>query len=51
MKKSTRKTALTKVQVFNQKNHRALATQPLFTAHPESMLPLLSMIGQAQLSI
>ena len=25
--------------------------QPLFTAHPESMLPLLSMIGQAQLSI
>ena len=50
MKKSTRKTALTKVQVFN-KNHRALAMQPLFTAHPESMLPLLSMIGQAQLSI
>ena len=50
MKKSTRKTALTKVQVFNQ-NHRALAMQPLFTAHPESMLPLLSMIGQAQLSI
>ena len=55
MKKSTRKTALTKrqqtkLQVFD-KNHKALATQPLFTAHPESMLPLLSMIGQAQLSI
>ena len=50
MKKSTRKTALTKLQVFN-KNNQALATQPLFTAHPESMLPLLSMIGQAQLSI
>ena len=50
MKKSTRKTALTKLQVFN-KNNKALATQPLFTAHPESMLPLLSMIGQTQLSI
>ena len=60
MKKSTGKTALTKaqstklqstkLQVIN-KTHAGLSTQPLFTAHPESMLPLLSMIGQAQLSI
>ena len=65
MKKSTGKTALTKAQSTKlqcsklqgtklqviKKTHTGLSTQPLFTAHPESMLPLLSMIGQAQLSI
>ena len=60
MKKSTGKTASSnlqgvklqgkKLQVIN-KNHQALGNLPLFTAHPESLLPLLSMIGQAQLSI
>lgn len=50
MKKSTRKGQSPKLQVINK--HRAsLHTQPLLQANPQAALPLLSMIGQAQLSI
>jgi transposase-like protein len=44
MKEST-----TKVRVIDKPN--ALMAQPLLLAHPQAALPLLSMIGQAQLSI
>jgi putative transposase len=50
MKKSTRKGRFPKLQVLN-KFQAALNTQPLLQANPEAVLPLLSMIGQAQLSI
>lgn len=50
MKKSTRKRQSLKLQVVN-KNRAALDAQPLLQANPEAALSLLSMIGQAQLSI
>ena len=50
MKKSTRKGQSPKLQVVN-KNWAALETQPLLMANPRAALPLLSMIGNAQLSI
>ena len=50
MKKSTRKGQSPKLQVVN-KNWAALESQPLLMANPQAALPLLSMIGQAQLSI
>lgn len=50
MKKSTRKAQSLKLQIVN-KNWPVLDTQPLLHANPQAALPLLSMIGQAQLSI
>ena len=50
MKKSTRKGQSPKLQVLN-KHLAALGAQPLLQASPQAALPLLSMIGQAQLSI
>ncbi len=50
MKKSTRKTQSPKLQVVN-KNWAGLQSQPLLMANPQAALPLLSMIGNAQLSI
>jgi transposase-like protein len=50
MKKSTRKGQLPKLQVVNQ-YRAALAATPLLQANPQAALPLLSMIGHAQLSI
>ncbi|MBV8523197.1 MAG: transposase [Acetobacteraceae bacterium] len=50
MKKSTRKATSPKLQLVN-KNWAALQSQPLLMANPQAALPLLSMIGQAQLSI
>jgi len=50
MKKSTRKGQFLKLQVVN-KHWAALEAQPLLQANPQAALPLLSMIGQAQLSI
>jgi hypothetical protein len=50
MKKSTRKGNSPKLQVVN-KNRAALEAQRLLQANPQSALALLSMIGQAQLSI
>ena len=50
MKKSTRKGQCLKLEVVN-KNWAALEAQPLLQANPQAALPLLSMIGQAQLSI
>ncbi|MGQ0652160.1 MAG: IS256 family transposase, partial [Betaproteobacteria bacterium] len=50
MKKSTRKKQSPKLQVVN-KHWAALQVQPLLQANPQAALPLLSMIGQAQLSI
>jgi transposase-like protein len=50
MKKSTRKGQSLKLQVLN-KHWAALEAQPLLHANPQAALPLLSMIGQAQLSI
>jgi len=50
MKKSTRKTQSTKLQIMN-KDWAALQSQPLLMANPRAALPLLSMIGNAQLSI
>ncbi|OGA95178.1 MAG: hypothetical protein A3G27_08835 [Betaproteobacteria bacterium RIFCSPLOWO2_12_FULL_66_14] len=50
MNKSTRKAQLLKLQVVN-KSLAALDAQPLLMANPQAALPLLSMIGQAQLSI
>ena len=40
-----------KLQVTSKFNVNQLSQQPLFTTNPEAALPLLSMIGQAQLSI
>jgi transposase-like protein len=50
MKKSTRKGQSPKSHIVN-KNWTALQEQPLLMANPQAALPLLSMIGQAQLSI
>ena len=50
MKKSTRKMQSPKLQIAN-KYWAALGSQPLLQANPAAALPLLSMIGQAQLSI
>jgi len=50
MKKSTRKTQSPKLQVVN-KNWAGLQSQLLLMANPRAALPLLSMIGNAQLSI
>jgi putative transposase len=50
MKKSTRKMQSPKLQIAN-KYWSALGLQPLLQANPAAALPLLSMIGQAQLSI
>ena len=50
MKKSTRKNQFPKPHILN-KNWEMLETQPLLQANPQAALPLLSMIGQAQLSI
>ena len=50
MKKSTRKGQSLKLHVVN-KHWAALEAQPLLHANPQAALPLLSMIGQAQLSI
>jgi len=50
MKKSTRKRQSLKLQVVD-KNWAGLDAQPLLHANPQAALPLLSMIGQAQLSI
>lgn len=50
MKKSTRKAQSLKLQIVN-KNWAVLDAQPLLHANPQAALPLLSMIGQAQLSI
>ena len=50
MKKSTRKGQSPKSHIAN-KNWTALQEQPLLMANPQAALPLLSMIGQAQLSI
>jgi transposase-like protein len=50
MKKSTRKMQSGKLQIAN-KYWAALGSQPLLQANPAAALPLLSMIGQAQLSI
>ena len=51
MKKSTRKVQSPKLQIVSKLNRAALETQPLLTANPQSALPLLAMVGQAQLSI
>ena len=51
MKKSTRKGQTPKLQIVNKMNLAALESQPLLTANPQAALPLLAMIGQAQLSI
>ena len=51
MKKSTRKGQTPKLQVVSKMNRAALEAQPLLTANPQAALPLLAMIGQAQLSI
>ena len=50
MKKSTRKRQSPKFQIVN-KHWAALESQPLLLANPQAALPLLSMIGQAHLSI
>ena len=50
MKKSTRKAQSPKLQVVS-KHLASLGSQPLLMANPQAALPLLSMIGQAQLSI
>ena len=50
MKKSTRKNQSSKPHIVH-KNWAALQEQPLLMANPQAALPLLSMIGQAQLSI
>ena len=50
MKKSTRKGQSPNLQVVN-KNWAGLESQPLLMANPQAALPLLSMIGKAQLSI
>ena len=50
MKKSTRKNQSPKPHIVN-KNWEMLESQPLLQANPQAALPLLSMIGQAQLLI
>ena len=50
MKKSTRKAQSPKLQIVSE-HLASLGSQPLLMANPQAALPLLSMIGQAQLSI
>jgi putative transposase len=50
MKKSTCNEAASKFQVVDKKEAAATA-QPLFAANPEAVLPLLQMIGKAQLTL
>ena len=50
MKKSTRKMQSPKLQIAN-KHWAVLGAQPPLQANPAAALPLLSMIGQTQLSI
>ena len=45
------KQSIAKLRLANKSDIAGLNTQPLFTANPAAALPLLSMIGQAQLSI
>ena len=45
------KKSISKLHVANKSDILRLASQPLFAANPEAALPLLSMIGKAQLSI
>ena len=45
------KQSIAKLRVANKSDIAQLNAQPLFSANPEAVLPLLSMIGQAQLSI
>ena len=40
-----------KLRVANKFSVSQLSEQPLFATNPEAALPMLSMIGQAQLSI
>lgn len=48
---TTVKQSKSKLRVVNKSDVAHLSEQPLFAANPEAALPLLSMIGQAQLSI
>lgn len=48
---TTVKQSKSKLRVVNKSDDAHLSEQPLFAANPEAALPLLSMIGQAQLSI
>ena len=48
---TTVKQSIAKLRVANKSDIARLTAQPLFAANPEAALPLLSMIGQAQLSI
>ena len=48
---TTMKQSIAKLHVTNKSDIARLTAQPLFVANPEAALPLLSMIGQAQLSI
>ena len=48
---TTVKQSKPKLQAINKARLASLSEQPLFATHPEAVLPLLSMIGQAQLSI
>ena len=50
MKKSTRKIQSSKLQIVS-KQFASLGSQPLLMANPQTALPLLSMVGHAQLSI
>ena len=45
------KQSIAKLRVANKSDIARLTAQPLFAANPEAALPMLSMIGQAQLSI
>ena len=48
---TTVKQSIAKLHVANKSDIARLNAQPLFGANPEAALPLLSMIGQAQVSI
>ncbi len=48
---TTMKQSKSKLHVANKSDVLRLETQPLFATNPEAALPLLSMIGKAQLSI
>lgn len=48
---TTVKQSKPKLRVANKSSVAQLSDQPLFATNPEAALPLLSMIGQAQLSI
>jgi hypothetical protein len=48
---TTMKQSIAKLRVANKSDITRSTQQPLFAANPEAVLPLLSTIGQAQLSI